>query len=65
MFFSEVVNSSIFICAGDSLWKHEKIQFFFNFFFVQILTNFVVSPNAWSYCQHTYRSNVWPSSRQR
>jgi hypothetical protein len=40
MLFSEVVNSSIFICAGDSLWRHEKIQFFFNLFFVQILTDF-------------------------
>jgi hypothetical protein len=40
MFFSEVVNSSIFICAGDSLWRPEKIQFFFNFFFVQILIDF-------------------------
>jgi hypothetical protein len=24
MLFSEVVNSSIFICAGDSLWRPEK-----------------------------------------
>jgi hypothetical protein len=40
MFFSEVVNSSIFICVGDSLWRPEKKQFLFNFFFVQILTDF-------------------------
>jgi hypothetical protein len=39
MLFSEVVNSSIFICAGDSLWRPEKRQFLFNFFFVQILTD--------------------------
>jgi hypothetical protein len=40
MLFPEVVNSSIFICVGDSLWRPQKIQFFFNFFFVQILTDF-------------------------
>jgi hypothetical protein len=40
MLFSEVVNSSIFICAEDTLWRLEKIQFFFNLFFVQILTDF-------------------------
>jgi hypothetical protein len=40
MLFFEVVNTSIFICVRDSLWRLEKRQFLFNFFFVQILIDF-------------------------
>jgi hypothetical protein len=52
MLFSEVVNSSIFICAGDSLWRPEKRQFLFNFFFAQILTNF------YSFCRPKKRQYI-------
>ncbi len=53
MLFSEVVNSSIFICVGDSLWRPEKRQFLFNFFFVQILTDF------YSFCRPKKRHFIF------
>jgi hypothetical protein len=44
MLFSEVVNSSIFICAGDSLWRPERDNFClisFLFKFWQTFIHFV------------------------
>jgi len=52
MLFYEVVNSSIFICVGDSLWRPEKRQFLFNFFFVQFLIDF------YSFCRPKKRQYI-------
>jgi len=39
-FCGQIMFSLILINHGDSLWRPEKRQFLFNFFFVQILTDF-------------------------